>query len=72
MEKLVVFKEEEFNELLVKFADALVADWRKDWGYKLISREGTGTDLISEAKGKDGYHHMYGALLVTWNKIFKK
>jgi hypothetical protein len=71
MEKLVVFKEEEFNNLLVKFADELVADWKKGWGYKVISRE-NGKDMLEEERDKDGYHHMYGALMLAWNKIFQE
>lgn len=71
MEKLVVFKEEEFNQLLVKFAKELAEDWKKDWGYKIISRD-TGEDILEYDNAADDNRCMCGALVLAWMKTFNK
>jgi hypothetical protein len=66
MEKQIVFSEKEFNDLLIKFADQLSEDWKKGWGYKVISRE-DGHDALENENNKE----LYGALMLTWDKVFK-
>jgi len=65
MEKLVVFTEEEYKGLMIKFADQLREDWKKGWGYKVISRE-TGEDILEK---EDNY--LVGALFIPWGEVFK-
>lgn len=75
MVKQIVFSEEEFNGLMIKFADQLREDWKKGWGYKVISRE-DGHDALENNNTElcditEPYNELYGALIITWNKIFK-
>jgi len=39
MKNLIVFIEDEYNKLLIKFSDQLIEDWKKWFGYKVVSRD---------------------------------
>jgi hypothetical protein len=39
MKNLIVFIEDEYNKLLIKFSDQLIEDWKKGFGYKVVSRD---------------------------------
>ena len=68
MKKLIVFEEQEFNAKFQEFVMQLGIDFRKDYGYKVVSRE-NGEDIL-EKDPQD--YTLGGALMLTWNKVFKE
>ena len=67
MKKLIVFTEDQYNKLLIKFSDQLIEDQKigRKGGYKVVSRD-TVEDMLEKEK-----EYMYGALMMVWDKVFR-
>lgn len=64
MEKVIIFSEKEFNELLLNFAEELLKYSKQGYGYSLISNE--------SGKKLESSDEICGALLLPWNNVFKE
>jgi hypothetical protein len=63
MKKLIVFEEEEFNNLLINFAKNFKLHSDKIYGVKLVANE-TEEDIT-------GLEAIIGSFLLPWNNTFK-
>jgi hypothetical protein len=63
MQKLVVFTEEEYNGLMLKFANAFIEQIDKSYGVKLLSNEGK--------TYSDDKYYIIGTISTIWDKAFK-
>jgi hypothetical protein len=63
MEKVIVFKEDEFNDLLLKFVDNFIEYSNQGYGNSLFSNE-TGERITDKFV-------ICGSFMIPWNKTFK-